>query len=349
MTDSSKQRVLVTGNLGFIGSWLSLKYLRSGFELYGFDNENSFGERLFKRAKLERHFKKQFLADVSDLESLQQAVKEIEPDLIIHLAGQAIVPRAFREPFYTYQTNTLGTLAVLESARTSPSVRSVICITSDKVYENMEQIWPYRETDQLGGKDIYSVSKSSSELLVGCYAKTHLADCDVNVQSVRLGNVVGGGDWSVDRLIPDLMRSIETDTPFRVRYADATRPFQHVLDVAEGIFQISRASLERTVPAGEGWNLGPRGNTYARVRDVITICRGIWPTLVIQEQENRVREDLFLSVDVTKLSRHFEEPVYTSLEALEQTFNWYARYLNGDLLEELIQNDFEAFESANSK
>ena len=345
---SKDKKVIVTGNQGFIGVWLTYKFYKLGYKVYGIDNRSSYGERLFDKAKLDNIVTKQYNEDISDIEKMKLIISEIEPDLIINMAGQAIVPRAFEQPHYTFMTNAVGTLSILEAAKSTKNTKSVICITSDKVYENVSQIWGYRETDKLGGKDIYSVSKSTAELISSCYARTHLSENGINIQTVRLGNVVGGGDWSVNRLIPDLMNSIQQKTNFYIRYLKATRPFQHVLDVVDGVYKISMASLENQLESGDCWNLGPKNNSYEVVENVIAMCKTIWPEVKILQNENNIKEDLTLSVDVSKLKHRFGEPKYESKEAIQKTFNWYRAYYDGNThLIDLIEKDFETYEDKN--
>jgi len=337
-------KVLITGHQGFIGAWTSLRFHETGFQLYGLDKRSSYGHRMFDEANLERLFQKQFNEDIANFEGVNAIVQEINPDIIVNLAGQAIVPRAFSQPYYTFMTNAVGTLTVLEATRNLRSVKSVICVTSDKVYENRQQVWPYRENDRLGGKDIYSTSKATAELVSSAYSRTHLAGIDTNVQTVRLGNVVGGGDWSKDRLIPDLMYSVADKTTFFVRYSNATRPFQHVLDVVEGIYKISMASLERKHSSGESWNLGPKNNSYAKVMDVIDMCKAIWPEIIVQESGHKFTEDMHLAVDVSKFKLHFGTPRYDSYSALQKTFGWYEKYLNKKMsLDGLIESELTSY------
>lgn len=341
----NKKLVLITGNQGFVGAWTTLFFLRKSWEVIGLDNRSSFGERLYDELGLDIKLKKQYNLDICDVEGLTNLIKLHKPSLVINLAGQAIVPRAFREPFETFRTNTLGTLSVLEAVRRSEISLAICCITSDKVYQNNEQVWPYRENDRLGGKDIYSVSKSSAELVVAAFAKTHLEGRGVNVQSVRLGNVVGGGDWSRDRLIPDMMTSLRSGGGnFFIRYPEATRPFQHVLDVCSGIYKIGLAAMEGAVATGEAWNLGPKHNTFAKVKDVVKMCRENWPQLSIEENPSKVAEDLNLSVEVAKYSRAFEPPKYTSDEALNRAISWYDGYFKKVPIKDLVENDFLHFE-----
>lgn len=337
--NTSTPRVLVTGHMGFIGAWTAFLFKREGWRVYGLDDRSSYGERLYDVAGLNTLMDGERECNVSDLAVWQDWVAQIQPELIVHLAGQAIVPRAFKQPYLTYRSNALGTLAVLEAARLTESVRAAVCITSDKVYENNSDGHPFSETDPLGGGDVYSVSKSSSELIAKAYNNAHRARHALNIQTVRLGNVVGGGDWSINRLIPDLIYAARGDKSFRVRYMDATRPFQHVSDVAKGISRIALAALDGGIPSGEAWNLGPKDSSFARVRDVIELFREYYPDIDVIDEEEKVKEDLNLSVNVAKYSRRFSPPRDNSLEGLYRTMKWYQAYYAGISPIELMESD----------
>ena len=333
------KRVLITGHMGFIGAWTTFMLKSGGWKVYGLDDRSSYGERLYDIAGLKVLMDGERECDVSDLGAWQDWVKQIQPELIIHLAGQAIVPRAFKQPYVTYRSNALGTLAVLEVARLTESVRAAVCITSDKVYENNNDKHPFTETDPLGGVDIYSVSKSSSELIARAYNKAHRAKHSLNIQTVRLGNVVGGGDWSINRLIPDLIHAARGDKIFCVRYMDATRPFQHVSDVVKGISKIALAAINDQIPSGEAWNLGPKESSFACVREVIELFKKYYPDLKVINEKEKVKEDLNLSVNVNKYSNRFSPPRDNSIEGLYRTVEWYQAYYSGTSPIELIQSD----------
>jgi CDP-glucose 4,6-dehydratase len=337
--NNSIPRVLVTGHMGFIGAWTALLFKREGWSVYGLDDRSSYGDRIYDVARLSALMDGERECDVSDLSAWQDWVGQIQPELIVHLAGQAIVPRAFKQPYLTYRSNALGTLAVLEASRLTESVSAAVCVTSDKVYENNNDGRPFSETDPLGGGDVYSVSKSSSEMIVKVYNNAHLAGRALNIQTVRLGNVVGGGDWSINRLIPDLIHAARGDKSFRVRYMDATRPFQHVSDVAKGISRIAFAALDDGIASGEAWNLGPKDSSFARVRDVIELFKEYYPKLEVVDEEEKVKEDLKLSVDVAKYSNSFSPPRDNSVEGLYRTMKWYQAYYAGASPIELMESD----------
>jgi CDP-glucose 4,6-dehydratase len=333
------KRVVVTGHMGFIGAWTAFLFKREGWSVYGLDDRSSYGDRLYDVAGLNALMDGERECDVSDLSAWQDWVGQIQPELIVHLAGQAIVPRAFKQPYLTYRSNALGTLAVLEASRLTESVRATVCVTSDKVYENNNDGRPFSETDPLGGGDVYSVSKSSSEMIAKAYNNAHRAGRALNIQTVRLGNVVGGGDWSINRLIPDLIHAARADKSFRVRYMDATRPFQHVSDVAKGISRIAFAALDDGIATGEAWNLGPKDSSFARVRDVIELFKEYYPKLEVVDEEEKVKEDLKLSVNVSKYSNRFSPPRDNSVEGLYRTMKWYQAYYGGASPIELMELD----------
>lgn len=334
-----EKRVLITGHMGFIGAWSALLFKLNGWSVYGLDDRSSYGERLYDVSGLKTLMDGERECDVSDLAAWQNWVTQIQPELFVHLAGQAIVPRAFKQPYLTFRSNALGTLALLEAARITKSVRAAVCITSDKVYENSNDGYPFSETDNLGGGDIYSVSKSSSELLAKAYNHAHLAGRALNIQTVRLGNVVGGGDWSVNRLIPDLIHSAQEKKEFRVRYMDATRPFQHVSDVAKGILRIALSALNGSIPSGEAWNLGPKDNSFACVREVIDLFKEYCPDLKVVDEEEKVKEDLNLSVNVAKYSGQFSPPRDNSVEGIKRTIKWYEAFYGGASPIKLMEKD----------
>jgi CDP-glucose 4,6-dehydratase len=325
--------------MGFIGAWTVYLFKLNGWKVYGIDDRSSYGERLYDKANLSSLVDKEIDCDVANLEKWQMWLSEIQPALIIHLAGQAIVPRAFKQPYLTYRTNTLGTLAVLEAAKITESVSAVVCITSDKVYENNNNGLAFSESDLLGGSDIYSISKSSSELICKAYYKTHLIERNISIQTVRLGNVVGGGDWSINRLVPDLYSAALKNTTFKVRYIEATRPFQHVSDVAIGIYRIANAASNGAIKSGEAWNLGPKDNSFATVRSVIDLFKQYYPGLIIIDENEKIKEDMNLSVNIEKYCKNFPEPRDNSESALKRTINWYQNYILSGNPNKLMEKD----------
>jgi CDP-glucose 4,6-dehydratase len=333
------KRIIITGHKGFIGSWLTCLLKHYDWEIYGIDDHSSYGERLYDVAGFGSLVTKELIADISDDESWYQWAIDCAPTAIVHLAGQAIVPRAFREPLITFRSNTVGTLAVLNLARRVPTIKSIVCITSDKVYANDGKDKAFREYDPLGGNDIYSVSKATCEYIVNLFEGTHRENFLVNMQTIRLGNVVGGGDWSVDRLIPDLVRSVKERTPFKVRYLHATRPFQHVSDVVNGIRLITTNSIHGLIKSGQSWNLGPKSNSVAKVSEVIELFKHYYPELSIIKEPHQVKEDLNLRVDINKYVSSFKEPRDDSVTAIKRALSWYRSFECGAEPSKLVEVD----------
>lgn len=318
--------ILITGNHGFIGCWLNL-YLKEliSSDLLGIDNRSSYGERLidFKEESL-NIVKKQYDEELSDINKLTVIINNNDVSEIFHIAGQAIVPRAFEDPSLTFDSNVISSFNILEATRRCDSVKKVCLITSDKVYKNENKNIHFKEDDKLGGKDIYSTSKVICENLAESYRNIHLNSSKI-VEVIRLGNVVGGGDYSVNRLLPDLMRSFLKKRIFEVRYPNATRPFQHVLDVCHGIYSIllNNPLHENQNYAGEAWNLGPKNNTSLIVGDVIKKFTEVFNIEDIQPRKNKLPEDILLAVDNTKYKNVFGNPIYDSEAAVLKAIEWY--------------------------
>ena len=321
------KRVLITGNQGFIGTWLTL-YIAKAYpntEIFGIDDRRSFGERMadsfpnsYKNSNLINQLK------LENLDSLTEFIQSRNIDTILHLAAQAIVPRAFEEPSLTFQSNVVATFNILEAARRSQNIEKISLITSDKVYKNENKSKIFQESDLMSGKDIYSCSKVLCEHLAHAYRSTHLKHLRSKIHTIRLGNVVGGGDYSVNRLIPDLIRSYLESNVFYVRYPNATRPFQHVLDVCKGILNITNDNThDYEDKLLEGWNLGPKNNSYAYVSDVIKSFSTYFPGLSIEPSPIVYEEDIRLEISNSKYTERYGAPVFDSQASIEYAFKWY--------------------------
>ncbi|HEX3031251.1 MAG TPA: CDP-glucose 4,6-dehydratase [Bacillota bacterium] len=262
------KRVLVTGDTGFKGSWLALWLHRLGAEVVGFalppageqDHYNILG-----LDKLIRHVD----GDIRDQGTVQKVFDEFKPEVLFHLAAQSLVRYSYDEPKATFDTNVAGSVNILEAVRTSESLRSVIYVTSDKCYRNKEWIWGYRENDELGGHDPYSASKAAAEIVFSSYLDSFLRNKqDLGIASVRAGNVIGGGDWATDRIIPDCVRSLQASQPIILRNPDATRPWQHVLEPLSGYMLLAARLFEQPGEYSGSWNFGPEGQAIRSVRDL---------------------------------------------------------------------------------
>ena len=271
------RRVLVTGHTGFKGSWLTLWLHQLGAEVTGLSLAPDADPNLFEAARIAELVDHR-IADVRDAAAVAKVVTEARPDIIFHLAAQPLVRLSYEQPVETFATNVMGTVHLIEAARNVPGVRSLVAITTDKCYENREWIWPYRENDPMGGHDPYSASKGCAELAIAAYRRSyHLTGVDaMALASVRAGNVIGGGDWSRDRLIPDLVRAFEAGEAPAIRAPDAVRPWQHVLEALGGYLMLAERLLSGDEQFADAWNFGPADDDARPVRWIVEQLRSAW-------------------------------------------------------------------------
>jgi CDP-glucose 4,6-dehydratase len=269
------RRVLVTGDTGFKGSWLSLWLHALGAEVAGFALPPPTRPSLFEAARIGELIA-HFAGDIRDLAAVEAAVAVARPDAIFHLAAQPLVRRSYEEPVETYAANVMGSVHLLEAARRVGGVKAIVCITSDKCYENREWIWPYRETDPMGGHDPYSSSKGCAELVVSAYRNSYFASTGPALASVRAGNVIGGGDWAEDRLVPDLVRALESGTAPLIRSPAAVRPWQHVLEALGGYLLIAERLMRGERSFADAWNFGPSDEDARPVAWIVERMRAAW-------------------------------------------------------------------------
>ncbi|HLP41833.1 MAG TPA: CDP-glucose 4,6-dehydratase [Fibrobacteria bacterium] len=253
------RRVLLTGHTGFKGSWLSLLLARRGAHVTGFSLPPPSSPNLFTLARVEEAVQSR-IGDIADTASLAEAFNASRPEVVMHLAAQALVRRSYQDPVETYRTNVMGTVNVLEAVRKTPSVKAVVVVTTDKCYDNREWLWAYRENEPMGGADPYSSSKACAELVTAAYRRSFLsaaAGRTIGLASARAGNVIGGGDWAEDRIMTDLLASLSTGRPAEIRNPDAVRPWQHVLEPLSGYLRLAEALLEDPARYSEAFNFGP--------------------------------------------------------------------------------------------
>ncbi|MBX3062089.1 MAG: CDP-glucose 4,6-dehydratase [Anaerolineae bacterium] len=348
------KKVLVTGNTGFKGSWLTVWLLNLGAQVYGLSNGAPSEPSMFEALKLREHIT-YFEYDVNNLKAVVDVVASVQPDFIFHLAAQPIVRTSYIDPVNTLATNIMGTAHVLEAVRLSNHPCTLIMITSDKAYDNVEWVWGYRETDRLGGKDPYSASKGGAELVIKTYYHSYfkLPESKVRLVSVRAGNVVGGGDWAANRLIPDCFRQWGIGETVEIREPEATRPWQHVMEALGGYLHLGQQLSVRPELNGEAYNFGPMGEKNYTVRDVLEELRRNW-NFEGQEAPVRYVEKLgFHEAGLLKLNcdkAMFDLKWHTILTLEELgclTTNWYFQYyrdakadmfqLTRDQLEEYAQ------------
>lgn len=271
------RRVLVTGHTGFKGSWLTLWLLHMGAEVGGFSLDVPSTPANFEVLGLDSRIR-HYQGDVRNREALAKAIDDFRPDMVFHLAAQSLVRKSYADPAGTFETNAMGTLNLLECLRTRPWVQVAVLITSDKAYRNVEWCWGYREDDALGGKDPYSGSKGAAELIAYSYYQSFFKDSDTRLATTRAGNVIGGGDWATDRIVPDSMRAWSEGQPVTVRNPAATRPWQHVLEPLSGYLSLGRHLWERRIGAtGESFNFGPDANVNQTVGELLESMARHWP------------------------------------------------------------------------
>lgn len=330
--------VLVTGHTGFKGSWLSIWLTMMGAKVVGYAQDPSSEKGNFSACRLHEKLYADLRGDIRDFEELNAAVEQYQPEFIFHLAAQALVRTAYQLPRQTYETNLMGSLNVLECVRRHACAKNVIMITSDKCYENVEQIWGYKETDRMGGYDPYSSSKGCAELMISSYRKSYFnpenyAEHGRCIASVRAGNVIGGGDWSDNRLIPDCIRSIEADKDIEIRSPQATRPWEHVLEPLSGYLRLGEKMLEDPVRYADSFNFGPHISANKTVFEVVSRLVDYYGRgrVVDASVPGAVHENTLLNLDVTKAYVMLDwEALWGLQEAVEKTVDWYRQALHSD-------------------
>jgi CDP-glucose 4,6-dehydratase len=327
----NERKVLVTGHTGFKGSWLALWLTELGAKVIGYARIPPTEPNHFGLLGLPIH---SVTGDLLDLDLLQKTMHTAEPEIIFHLAAQPIVRESYRDPIETYNSNVIGTLHVCEAARKCPSVKAVVAITTDKVYDNREWDWGYREADRLGGFDPYSSSKACAEILLASYRNSfwpprrYGTDHQVLLASVRAGNVIGGGDWAKDRLIPDIMKSCAAKTPALIRNPSAIRPWQHVLECLSGYLMVGMRLLWGDASFATAFNFGPADSDAVPVEEIVKMTGCHWPTARFDIQSTGgPHEARFLRLDCSKARAMLQwKPVWQIPQAIERTVTWYRDY-----------------------
>ncbi len=327
------KRVFVTGHTGFKGTWLSMWLLSMGADVMGYALDPNTCPSIFEILSLATRMN-HMIGDIRDGDRLNSAIESFQPDLIFHLAAQPIVRLSYQQPKDTFETNIMGTVNLLDSIRTHPAIRAVVNITSDKCYENRNQLWGYREIDPLGGHDPYSSSKACSELVTTAYRCSYFQDTDTAVASARAGNVIGGGDWAPDRLIPDIVRSLSANEPIRLRNPQSTRPWQHVLEALSGYLLLGKALYEDGQTYAQAWNFGPKQDDAVPVETIVQRAIHMWGTGHYEvEQKKQPFEAPQLRLDISKALAYLPwHPRWSIEQSLEKTLQWYrAFYSRGDM------------------
>ncbi len=323
------KKIFVTGHTGFTGGWACLWLKSIDADVAGYSLAPDTKPSLFEATHLVEDTQSTF-GDICDYDNLQVAISNFQPDLVLHLAAQPLVRRSYREPVRTFLVNAQGTAHVLEAARSVKSVKGVLCITTDKVYKNNEWPWPYRENDPLGGKDPYSASKAAAEMVIQSYAASYPWGDGQGpaIATARGGNIIGGGDWSEDRLIPDFVRSVVVGSALTLRYPDATRPWQHVLALVHG-YLVILAGLASSNPGrvAKAWNLGPQDARQYSVRDVLELMSNSWKRPALEYMDNPLPEAQALALDSSLARNQLNwTPAWDTDRVIRETAAWYYDY-----------------------
>jgi CDP-glucose 4,6-dehydratase len=340
------RRVLVTGHTGFKGAWLALWLHRLGAEVTGLALPPATDPNLFTLARVEEVAAHR-VADIRDRELVADVIRAADPQTVFHLAAQPLVRPSYDDPIGTFSTNVMGTAHVLEALRECPSLRVVVAITTDKVYRNREWPFPYREDDHLGGHDPYSASKAGSEIVAACYRDAFFRDRGVALATARAGNVIGGGDWSLDRLIPDAVRAFGGGRTLHIRRPDAVRPWQHVLDPLAGYLRLARRLFAEPGLAG-AYNFGPHTHEAATVRQVVDLARAAFGRgdVAYGPGDEGPHEAGWLALETARARTVLGvRPLWNLAEAVTRTMDWYARQLAGQDARELCLAEIAAYEA----
>jgi len=338
------KRVFLTGHTGFKGSWLSLWLVSLGVEVKGYSLNPSTSPSLFDEAKIDSIIESQ-IGDIRDQDTLYESMTSFNPDILIHMAAQPLVRYSYDAPIETYEVNVLGTVKVLEVARSCSALKAIVNITTDKCYENDGRSEGYKESDPMGGYDPYSSSKGCAELVTSSYRRSFLQDQGVDLSSVRAGNVIGGGDWAEDRLIPDILRSFEKGEPVVIRNPNATRPWQHVLEPLSGYLILAQKMYNNTNKYAEGWNFGPNKNDVKPVDWILEKMISKWPNSSWKlDKDYSPHEACFLQLDILKAkSKLGWNPIWELSFTLEKIINWHRSWLNGEDMQAVCLIEIEEY------
>ena len=328
----ARQRVFLTGHTGFKGGWLAIWLHALGATLRGYALEPDQTPHLFGEAGIAQLVETE-IADIRDIARLIASLAAFRPTVIFHLAAQPLVRRSYREPVATFATNVLGTVNLLEAARRTPSVGAVVVATTDKCYENTEADRAYREDDRLGGRDPYSASKACAEIATAAYHHSFFRGTSCGLATVRAGNVIGGGDWSEERLVPDLARAFGRGEPALIRSPAATRPWQHVLEPLAGYLLVAEMSFGQPATTPSAWNFGPDPDGVRAVMDVARLAAEAWgvtASVAVRRDPKGPHEARLLALDNAKAKRYLDwAPRWDTAQAMRQTMFWYRAHGEG--------------------
>lgn len=326
------KRVFITGHTGFKGSWLSLWLQSLDCTLKGYSLKPETEPSLYELASIEEDMESEF-GDIRDIKTLSNSINNFNPQIIIHLAAQPLVRKSYQNPIETFETNVMGTVNVLEASRNCKSLKTILVITTDKCYDNKEWDWAYRENEPMGGYDPYSSSKGCAELIVSSYRRSYFNDLNISIATARAGNVIGGGDWSTDRLIPDILKAFEKSEKVTIRNPKAIRPWQHVLECLSGYLILCEYLYKYGSEYAEAWNFGPNDTECVSVEHIVQKLSQYWGEEAQWEIDSskQPHEAKYLKLDCSKAKNKLNwAPKWNLDETLESIVDWHKVYLNSD-------------------
>jgi CDP-glucose 4,6-dehydratase len=342
------KRVFLTGHTGFKGSWLSLWLQSMGSEVYGLALEPPTTPSLFREANVGKTMP-HTIGDIRNFEAVSRAMQAAKPEIVIHMAAQPLVRYSYQAPIETYSVNVMGTVHVLEAARQEKQVRAIVNVTTDKCYENKEWAWGYREEEPMGGHDPYSSSKGCAELVTQAYRKSFFKDAGVPIATGRAGNVIGGGDWAADRLVPDVLRALEKKEPALIRNPYAIRPWQHVLEPLSGYLTLAERLYNDGQKLAEGWNFGPNDDDARPVQWIVEHLCAAWgqnASWTTQPGEHP-HEASYLKLDISKAKSILQwRPRWSLATALARITEWHQAWLAQQNMQAICLRQIEEYSQA---
>lgn len=342
------KRIFLTGHTGFKGGWLALWLSQMGAEVHGYALAPATTPSFYAIANLAEHLASSMIADIRDASALNTALDSATPEIVFHLAAQPLVRHSYVAPVETYAVNVMGTINLLEAVRRTTGIKAVVNITTDKCYENRERSDPYTEVEALGGYDPYSSSKACSELVTSAYRRSFLAEQGVALGSARAGNVIGGGDWSADRLLPDFLRAIDAGETLSIRYPRAIRPWQHVLEPLSGYLQLAEKLYTESAAFAEAWNFGPENADFYSVEWLVdNLCARVPGARWRRDEAPQPHEAVTLKLDSSKAKRRLDwRPSWTLDQALAHTVDWHLAWREGADMRDFSLEQILAYERA---
>ena len=343
--------VLITGHTGFKGGWMALWLTKMGAKVHGYSLDPVTNFNFFTETNLKDRLTSSTIGDIQNLPKLEAAISFAKPSIIIHMAAQALVMKSYSDPVQTFKTNVIGTVNLLEATKKVGNIEAIVNITTDKCYENQEQLKPYIENDKLGGYDPYSSSKACAELVSAAYRNSYLKEREIKIATVRAGNVIGGGDWAEDRLIPDFFRSIQTGKKLLIRAPNAIRPWQHVLEPLSGYLILAEKLVIKGHSYAEAWNFGPKNDDPKSVSWVINYLSQKVPKVKLEIDINpNPYETKLLLLDSSKaMSKLKWIPRWSLVETLDKIIEWHQAWAEKKQMSEVSVSQIESYCNSNVK